>query len=51
VEVDPERKLLLDVNWANNSHTSWYNWEPILKRVGDLLWLAQSWLRMVGFLY
>jgi hypothetical protein len=51
VEVDPERKLLLDVNWANNSHTTWYNWEPVLKWATNLLWLAQTWLRVLAFLF
>lgn len=51
VEVDPERKLLLDANWANNSHTTWYNAEPILKRTADLLWLLQGWLRLLAYLF
>lgn len=50
VEVDPERKLLLDTRWSNNSHTTWYNAEPVLRAAAALLWLAQGWLRALSFL-
>jgi hypothetical protein len=49
VEVDPERKLLLDTRWANNSRTSWFQADPILRRAGDLLWLMQGWLKWLGY--
>ncbi|MHB0870104.1 MAG: M1 family metallopeptidase [Chloroflexota bacterium] len=49
VEVDPEHKLMLDARWANNSHTSWYNFAPVFRRAADLLWLMQGWLRLLGY--
>lgn len=50
VEVDPDHKLLLDTRWANNSYTTWFNAEPVLKRAADLLWLMQGWLKLLGYL-
>ena len=49
VEVDPERKLLLDTRWANNGHTSWFNAEPVFRRAADLLWLIQGWLALLAY--
>ncbi|MCL4369554.1 MAG: M1 family metallopeptidase [Chloroflexi bacterium] len=49
VEVDPEHKLMLDTRWANNSYTSWFNLQPILRRGADLLWLMQGWMKLLGY--
>lgn len=49
VEVDPEHKLMLDTRWANNSYTSWFGFAPLFRRAADLLWLAQGWLKLLGY--
>lgn len=49
VEVDPERKLLLDARWANNGHTRWFNAEPVFRRAADILWLIQGWLALLTY--
>ena len=49
VEVDPDHKLLLDIRWANNSRTAWFNANPVFKRAADFLWLMQGWLKALGY--
>ena len=50
IEVDPEHKLMLDTRWANNSYTSWFNFQPVFRRGADLLWLMQGWLQLLAYL-
>lgn len=49
VEVDPERKLQLDAAWVNNGRTAGFNFGAILRRAGDLTWLAGIWTKLLGF--
>ena len=48
VDVDPERNLLLDVRWANNSYLAHPDPAPVQQRVADLLWLFQSALKVLA---
>jgi hypothetical protein len=47
-EIDPQNKLLLDVNFANNSHTKEAQTAPLLKWSANLLFWAQNALLWLG---
>ena len=44
VVIDPDRKILLDANFANNSYTAGLQRAPLLKWVANLLFWVQNWL-------
>jgi len=48
VEVDPARKILLDVNFANNSYQRDVAAKPLLKWWRNLLFWAQNLLLAAG---
>jgi hypothetical protein len=47
-EIDPDHKILLDVNWANNSRTRSLQTAPLAKWTENLLFWAQQLLLTVG---
>jgi len=42
VVIDPDRKILLDANFANNSYTAGLQRAPLLKWVANLLFWVQN---------